>query len=393
MTYTALSLRFPRDLLSLISLLSGLFLTSEGLKAQNCENRITIESGTQQFSCTDVTVTSDGDVSFVTSCTNNGPYHIGGGASGSFTFTFSHPVAGVTLDFDTFDYDHTNGSPAGVEEVTLEINGAFYPLSNAGLPTPCYNTQVILSPSGGLQSPPCPVGSFTRSGCEDLHIQTSISTLTITNNLDNGTGIAGGVNMAIYFCCQPCTAQAGLIPSPPLNLCPDAIATVPPAAPNVLPQGTMLQYILFSDPSDTLGSIVMISNTPEFSFDPSVMQEGITYYIAAIAGNELNGNVDLSDRCLDISNEAVPVIWNPRPTVSFSVNDPDVCRGKCVDVLLEFTGAPPFTLTYTTPFMGPTTKNFIEHTGIVQICIPLNAVAGSLDIQAIKLSDMNCVCE
>ncbi|MFN0215810.1 MAG: hypothetical protein ACKVT2_16245 [Saprospiraceae bacterium] len=121
-----------------------------------------------------------------------------------------------------------------------------------------------------------------------------------------------------------------------------------------------MQYILFSDPGDTLGSIVSISNTPSFFFDPSVMQEGVTYYIAAIAGQEINGDVDLSDRCLDVSNAAVPVTWRPKPSVSFSIDNPDVCNGDCVNVLLEFTGDPPFSLTYATPFTGQTIKTFIE---------------------------------
>lgn len=380
---------FPNRLLLLCSLL----LAVAGIQAQNCVNRITEVSGTQFFQCSDVTVTSDGDVLSFYSCTN-GPYHLSSGsqAFGSYTFTFSHTIAGVVLDFDTFNYDNLNGPPSSHEVVTLEIDGVPFAFPNAGSPSLCGGTQAVVNAMGGLQAPVCPVGQFIWASCEDISIQTPINTITVRADLVDGWS-AGGVNFAIYFCCQPCTVQAGLIPSSPLSLCVDKIATVPPAGPNILPPGTLLQYILFSDLNDTIGSIISISNTPNFSFNPAVMQEGVTYYIAAIAGIELNGNVDLADRCLDISNNAVPVTWMPKPTVVFSISNPDACKGDCVNVLVEFTGEPPFSLIYTTPFAGQVTKTFIELVGLIQLCIPMNAPPGSLNIQAIKLTDQNCVCE
>ena len=376
-----------------ISILVLGMLLITNLAHGQCTNRITAQSGTQQFSCSDVTVTSDGDVFYFYSCTN-GPYHLGSGglAFASYTFTFSHPVAGVILDFDTFNYNNINGPPGSHEVVTIEINGAPIAFPDAGLPSSCSSTQAVVNPSGGLQAPVCPVGDINWASCEDISIQTPISTITVTANILNGPG-AGGVNFAIYFCCEPCVARAGLIPSSPFSLCQDAIATVPPAAPNVLPPGTLLQYILFSDLSDTLGSILSISNTPGFSFDPATMQTGVTYYIAAIAGKDLNGQVDLNDRCLDISDNAIQVTWWPKPTVVFSIDNPDVCKGDCIDFRIEFTGKPLFTLTYNNPFTGQITKTFLSHVGIIQLCIPLNAPAGSLNIESIKLTDEYCVCE
>ncbi len=369
--------------------LLGILMISAGVQAQNCLNRITVESGEQHFSCTDVTVTSDGPVIYFTFC-NIGPYwigHAGWGFPSSFTFTFSKPVAGVTLDFHGFDY-HDPPPPPQYEVVTLDINGAPFPFPNAGVPIDCpWMPLAVVNASGGLQGDP----AFGGGGSKNINISTPISTITVTNTAYNGN--VGGVTFSIYFCCVPCVTKAGLIPSAPLNLCPDGIATVPPAGPNVLPPGTILQYILFSDPGDTLGSIISISNTPSFSFNPAVMQEGVTYYIAAIAGEELNGNVDLSDRCLDVSNEAVPVTWWPKPAVFFSTDTPDVCKGNCVDITAAFSGEPPFTLVYTSPYTGLQTKTFGTSFGIIQLCIPLTAPASSLSIEAIKLTDKFCICE
>jgi hypothetical protein len=152
----------------------------------------------------------------------------------------------------------------------------------------------------------------------------------------------------------------------------------------------LLQFILFSNPADTLGSIVAVSATPSFSFDPATMQTGVTYYIAAIAGNNLGGNVDLDDPCLDISN-AIQVIWRPLPSVTFSAANPDVCAGSCTTVTANFTGTAPFTLTYSTP-AGTVTQTYSGNTATFQICMPAGAPAGSFDIQATALADAWCIC-
>jgi hypothetical protein len=152
----------------------------------------------------------------------------------------------------------------------------------------------------------------------------------------------------------------------------------------------LLQFILFSNPADTLGSIVAVSATPSFSFNPATMQTGVTYYIAAIAGNNVGGNVDLDDPCLDISN-AIQVIWRPLPSVVFSAADPDVCAGSCTTVTANFTGTVPFTLTYSTP-AGTVTQTYSGNTATFQICMPAGAPPGSFDIQATVLTDFYCIC-
>src|SRR5690606_24645930 len=134
----------------------------------------------------------------------------------------------------------------------------------------------------------------------------------------------------------PCLTDAGEITANPLGLCTDEPATLPPAEQANLVYDDILQYILFSDPDDTLGSIISTANLPGFAFDPATMQTGITYYIAAIAGNDLNGNVDIGDPCLDISN-AIEVTWHALPSVSFLVAGDNLCVGECRDIEVYFT--------------------------------------------------------
>jgi hypothetical protein len=158
----------------------------------------------------------------------------------------------------------------------------------------------------------------------------------------------------------------------------------------VLDANDILRYILFSNPSDTAGSIVATSATPNFNF-ASPLQTGVTYYIAAIAGNNLNGNVDLNDPCLDFSN-ALQVEWKPLPAVTFSVANPNVCAGACTTVTATFTGTAPFTLTYTSPASGTVTQTFSGNTGTFQVCTLPGSPPGSLVVTATELVDAWCTC-
>ncbi len=122
------------------------------------------------------------------------------------------------------------------------------------------------------------------------------------------------------------------------------------------------------------------------------MQTGETYYLAAIAGNNSGGNVDLTDPCLDVSN-AVPVVWQPLPSVTLDAGNGDLCAGDCRTVTAAFTGTPPFTLTYTAPGGGSATQTFPGNTGAFQVCVPSNTPGGGFTIQATVLLDAFCICD
>lgn len=180
--------------------------------------------------------------------------------------------------------------------------------------------------------------------------------------------------------------------SSPLNLCPGSQATVPPPDQTFLESDDILRYILFSDLNDTLGSILATSSSPLFSFNSATMQTNVTYFIAAIAGNNLNGNVNLNDPCLDFSN-ALEVVWLALPAVTFSAADPNVCAGACTTVTAHFTGTAPFVLTYTTPAAGSTTQTFSGNSGTFQVCTPVGSPPGSLVVQATSVVDAWCTCQ
>jgi hypothetical protein len=188
-----------------------------------------------------------------------------------------------------------------------------------------------------------------------------------------------------------CTTNAGTIANQGLtNYCVNESIVFTHNGNQILDNNDILQFVLFSNPNDTLGSIIATSNTPNFTFAPP-MQTGVTYYVAAMAGNNLNGNVDLSDPCLDFSN-ANAVVWRPRPAVVFTVPNASLCAGDCKTITATFTGTPPFALTYTTP-AGTFSQTFSGNTGTIQVCAPAGSAPGGFQIIATALTDAWCTCQ
>jgi hypothetical protein len=190
--------------------------------------------------------------------------------------------------------------------------------------------------------------------------------------------------------CQ-CLTDAGSVDNNTFNLCVPGSVTVPYNNDAVLDGNDILRYILFSNPNDTLGSIIVQSSSATITFNAATMQTGVTYYLATVAGNNLGGNVDPDDPCLNISN-AAQVIWRPRPTVVLSIDNPTLCAGDCRTVTATFTGTPPFTLTYTTP-AGVFTQEFSDNTGTFEVCVPAGVAPGGLQVQATGVTDAWCGCE
>jgi gliding motility-associated-like protein len=84
-----------------------------------------------------------------------------------------------------------------------------------------------------------------------------------------------------------------------------------------------------------------------FGFDNNTMTCGNTYYLLAVAGNDLgNGQADFADICLDLS-AAIPVTWRCNPNASFEDADFSACIGSNIstNVLLIPSGTATFDYT------------------------------------------------
>jgi hypothetical protein len=364
----------------------GLFWSN--VLSGQCNLQVLHIAGTEQVGCTSVEVISEGDLYEFFDC-GAGPHTMGVFESASATFNFTPAISSFRINVTTLDYCE-NGEC--IEEMRLEINGAPYLLTaaNAGVVGSCYDIALI-SGAGTLQANPIgPLSSMDNLVVDGL----SISSLKVIEDCETvGGGWCAGINFSLFICpdCSPCTTDAGVIAGSAISICDDAAANFAAPTQTNLEADDLLQYILFTDLSDTLGSIVATSNTPIFSFNPISLQYDVEYYAAAIAGNGINGNVDLSDPCLDISN-AIPIIWRTPLTVAFSVVDPSLCAGDCVDILVTLTGLPPFDLTYSLPLGGVQTEMFTENNGVLLICLPENTPPGNLVLQALSLTNDYCAC-
>jgi hypothetical protein len=282
------------------------------------------------------------------------------------------------------------GSLSG-SQVLVEIN-----TTNPGLSTVVYSG--INTNNGGTTNG----GYTTANGASNNNMlyQYDVNTNTFDFVCDLDAFIMGSNGFSGLSDLPPgapeapclCSTFAGTVNTVIFNVCVPGSVTVPYNNNATLDGNDILRYILFSNPADTLGSIIVQSSSTTIAFDPASMQTGIPYYLATIAGDDLGGNVDLNDPCIDISNTAAQVIWREQPTVAFSVANPDVCVGECVTITATFTGTPPFALTYTTP-AGTFTESFQGNTSAILVCVPTGAPPGQLQVQAIALTDEWCICQ
>ena len=190
----------------------------------------------------------------------------------------------------------------------------------------------------------------------------------------------------------PCITSAGAIPSPAINLCGTAPLNGPSTSGPILGNNDILRYFLITNPTNITNSIVSVSTTPNFSFNPATMTQNTTYYLIAGAGDNLNGNINFADTCLNFSN-AIPVTWRPLPEVTFTTTNSSLCAGDCEDITVNLTGNPPFSLTYSTPFSGNQVQVFPTNNGLITLCPPVGSPPGSIQLQATALSDAFCTCQ
>lgn len=156
----------------------------------------------------------------------------------------------------------------------------------------------------------------------------------------------------------------------------------------------VVRYILYSDLNNPLGSIIQNNTTPNFPFTPPI-QADVTYYVARVVGNNLNGSFDPQDSCLDLSS-AVTVIWRPKPTVLTLSGGGDLCAGECQTFAITLNGTPPFSYSWQVQQNGnvlvPTQVafNVNDNPSNFQACIPNIAGPGPAQVVICSVTDAFC---
>ncbi len=251
----------------------------------------------------------------------------------------------------------------------------------------------------GVNDATCPkMYWFDLTGGNSIIWEYDVNTQTWTQKCSGTTLTAGGAGTpagySFSYSCGTCITDAGSLLPSPLEACVNTAITVPFNNNAVLDGNDLLRYILFSNLANPTGSLLAVSTTATIPYNPSYVP-GQTYYVATMAGDNLNGNVNLSDPCFDISN-LVAVTWRPRPTIMFTSPVSQLCSGQCETLTTSFTGTPPFTLTaeatYAGSGLGSFTQTFSTTTGAVSICVPQSPPSGSILVQATALTDAFCTC-
>ena len=178
------------------SILWMLIFTSS-LPAQSLQ-RVAHMSGTQRINNIDVSVTSRGMITHLnkpTHCNGDtGPYYMGYNttnytcATGSYTFSFTPPVAFVVLNFSG-----VSTSDVYNEEVVLEVNGHHYMLKKKGTLNNC-EEMAVLTPWGNITG----CDGCSGSGWNNTRIEGPIYTLTIVDSvlLGEPAGVLFGLYMS-----------------------------------------------------------------------------------------------------------------------------------------------------------------------------------------------------
>lgn len=178
-----------------------------------------------------------------------------------------------------------------------------------------------------------------------------------------------------------CTTFAGNTALDSVLICPNEAIDGTHLNDHFLDADDGLRFILYSGSSANPIDLIDVQTSPTFEYHPGLVP-GQVYFISAVAGNLVNGEIDFSDPCLDISpGTPVRVRFNPQ----FSPG-PDllVCRGSSYTAEFSVAGNPDFSLDYSiagTAVQWESAQSSGQLNGLVNT---------TTEIQFTQLSDAYC---
>ncbi len=296
--------------------------------------------------------------------------------SGPGTAAFSagnSPVdqASVSIYGDyVFQWTEMNGVCTASDIVNISFNES----PSAGqLDETCNgtNTQFTVTFTAAGGTPPYSTtglgGSYTGSNFVSVPLPSN-STYSFTVSDANGCTsppISGSKN------CN-CITDAGSMVTTAQSFCEGSPATVTWNNDASLDADDAIQFILHDQAGASAGTIFAKNNQPSFDL-LSPLTTGVTYYISAIAGNSLSGNVDLNDPCLSVS-PGVPVMWKPAPNASLT-GDASICAGGSSALTFNGQGIFPLTALYTD---GAGNQNALTINGLQPVKVSVSPAATSI---------------
>ncbi len=141
-----------------------------------------------------------------------------------------------------------------------------------------------------------------------------------------------------------CISDAGTMSATLIEECGDGPVNVGDAVGTALDPDDFLFYYLHTNNGPSLGTVIAISATPSFSFDPATMTYGTTYYVSSVVGSDDGtGAIDLMDPCLSVA-PGTPLVFYEVPTAVMT-GSTEVCPGVPADLMVTLTGVSPWSIT------------------------------------------------
>ncbi|MBK7939391.1 MAG: hypothetical protein IPJ82_20925 [Lewinellaceae bacterium] len=275
----------------------------------------------------------------------NGIWSQTGGTGTAIFSSFNTPATQVTVPgFGVYSFQWTESNGACTVSDSVDITVHEPPVVSL-LDETCNGTNTQFTVSFTVTGGAAPYlsnglnGSFSGGNFTSTPLPSS-STYSFT--VSDANGCVSTVISGVKNC--NCATDAGSMQTTALLFCAGDPATAPWNNDATLDADDSIQFILHNQAGTSVGTIFAVSDQPSFGLLPT-LTTGVTYYISAIAGNNVAGNVDLNDPCLSVS-PGVPVQWKPVPDASFS-GDASICKGESAVLSFSGQGIFPLTAVYT----------------------------------------------
>ena len=310
----------------------------------------------------------------------SGPQTLNGITDNPYNLVLS-PLATTEYCITGMSDVHCPGNASGCSTVTVNTG-----VSVANISTECNPTATAY------------VVTFEVSGGDPATYFTTGNPGTIAGGIFTSDEIPTGTGYSIVFDdangCSPqtveaaivvcdCETDAGMMSPDTLSHCSDGpTANANPATGTGLDGDDILQYVLHTGASNTLGTVIATDVVPtNFTFDDVTMDYGTVYYISSVAGNDDGtGTVDMDDPCVSVA-PGTPVVFYEVPTASI-LGGTEICPGDDADLSINLTGDSPWALT-----INGTVIDNINGTPYIYTVAP--AVTTTYDLTLVE--DENCM--
>ncbi len=386
---------------------------SAGIGASQNQNPVYLD-GDQVFSYNLITGNStllgniSGGANNLVVAENGLIYSVGINAAGTGSFLgVLNPVTGVFTNLGDLPVDLFSGGDL------FFYNGSLYMLGGNGVANGVFEIPITNPAAAFLvfDNPTLGLGavSFYVGGVQKVFVSVTTGNTDDVFELDMTTGaltlvcptIQSIFDMGAWSGLQfnaCCANDAGHFETLSLiQACADESITLNHLGDEVLNPNAALSFVLVTDSTATLPTgILQISATPTFTFNASTMNVNTIYFVVAVAAPGPAGAPDWSSNCIDLSYFA-KVKWNALPTFQVLSIPSAFCSNGCAEVSLLFSGNFPINLSWsmnigTENLTGTFSANMPNE--VLSICPPAgqNFPIGSLDLQFLSISDVNCAC-